>query len=479
MYQVVACLPTISKRVQTLFMTKNQSSKISIRFISLGCAKNLVDSEIMHGLMLKDNFEVLPEDADTDVGVVNTCGFIEASKQESINTVLELARSKQTGKLKLLVMAGCLSQRYAEELPKLLPEVDAFIGTGDFTRLSELIHEKLAGSEQKVFVRAPTMDLPRMDLPRVHSTPSHYRYVKISEGCSHRCSFCAIPMMRGTLQSRTPNDILSEIESGVKNNVKEFNFIGQDLNEYGRDLKERSSLYELLKKTGEIKGDFWMRLLYMYPLQFPDRLVSLIKDHPHIVPYVDIPLQHINDAVLKSMNRGSSSRYIHRLIDKLKTEIPNIVLRTTFIVGYPEETDAHFGELLKFVRETEFDRLGVFTYSVEEGTPAATLTREIPDHVKQNRYDVLMRTQQEIAFRKNKAMIGKKVKVLYEELASVEDQEKNPNISGVGRYFGQAPDIDGDTFLIFKNSKKTPAIGNFVDAKIKEVSGYDLIAEVM
>ncbi len=451
-----------------------ENKAVSVRFISLGCAKNLVDSEIMQGLMKRENFKVV--NGPSDVGVVNTCGFIEASKQESINTILELGEEKKKGNLKLLIVAGCLSQRYAEELPQLMPEVDAFIGTGDFQGLTKVVREKLSGTAERNFIRKPTMELPSMDLPRVHSTPSHYRYLKISEGCSHHCSFCTIPLMRGGLKSRTVEDVLNEMREGVSVGVKEFNLIGQDLNEYGRDLPKRDSLFNLLSQMEKIEGDFWIRLLYMYPLQFPDKLIGLIKNHPHIIPYVDIPLQHINDRILKSMERGSSSRYIHRLLEKLKKEIPDIVLRTTFIVGYPGETDAEFGELVQFVREMEFDRLGVFTYSHEEGTKSATLGKQISQKIKEERRETLMLTQQNISLQKNKKLIGKEFDVLYE--GPVAEEEKSPGVIGVGRYYGQAPEIDGETLITSDDLSLKPEIGKKFKVQITEAREYDLVGKI-
>lgn len=450
-----------------------QVSKKSVRFISLGCPKNLVDSEIMAGGLKREDFDVKNNNEATDIGIVNTCGFIEDSKQESINAILELAEEKKKGNLKLLIVTGCLSQRYKEELPKLLPEVDAFIGTNDFSQLSHIIDSKLSGSKKRNFIREPK-DLPTVDSPRILTTPKYTRYVKVSEGCSHACSFCTIPLMRGGLKSRELSDVTAEIQRGVNEGVREFNLIAQDLNEYGRDLAKRGSLHHLLENIKTIDGDYWVRLLYMYPLQFPDKLVTLIKNHPHVIPYVDIPLQHIHDDILKSMKRGSSARYIHRLINKLKTEIPNIVLRTTFIVGYPGETEKHFAELMKFIREMEFDRLGVFTYSQEEGTSSSLLKRQIPKKTAQERRDALMILQQGISKKKNSALIGKNIRVLYEGIASDVPPEAPVPIDGIGRYYGQAPEIDGEVFL--KNLPTSVKPGDFIEAKVSQALPYDLVA---
>lgn len=448
------------------------ATKPSVRFISLGCPKNLVDSETMAGLLAQGSFEVKPSDSDADVGIINTCGFIEDSKKESIDTILELAREKKAGRLKLLVVTGCLSQRYATELPKLLPEVDAFVGTGDFSRLASIITEKMGGTKKRNFIEKPS-ELPSAENPRIHTTPFYTRYVKISEGCSHTCSFCTIPLMRGGLKSRMSHDVIQEVKNGVDQGVKEFNLIAQDLNEYGRDLQDRDSLFNLLQKLGEIPGNFWLRPLYMYPLQFPDRLISLMKDHPHLIPYVDIPLQHIDDAILKSMRRGSSSRYIHRLISKLRNEIPGIVIRTTFIAGYPGETKSAFAKLLKFVEQTEFDNVGVFTYSEEEQTRAAKLARAVPRELRIERRGLLMEAQQKIAAKKNRARVGEKLQVLFEGSSTEE------GFWGKGRFYGQAPEIDGLVWLRKPSSNQAiPERGDFVEVTVAGSTDYDLIGEI-
>ncbi|MBI2339472.1 MAG: 30S ribosomal protein S12 methylthiotransferase RimO [Deltaproteobacteria bacterium] len=460
-------------------------SKTTVRFISLGCPKNLVDSEVMAGQFINERFTVVPSDSASDVAVVNTCGFIEAAKQESIDTLLAIAGEKKKGNLKLLVAAGCLTQRYSKELPALLPEVDAFIGTGDFSRLALVIHNKLGGDRKRNFVEYPK-DLPAAVTPRVYATPAYSRYVKIAEGCSHSCSFCIIPKMRGPLNSRPLDDVVEEIRRGCDEGVREFNLISQDLNEYGRDRRpapmgsvagaggqagaiEGTSLFSLLTKIADLPGDFWVRLLYMYPLQFPDRLIELIRDHPHLCKYVDIPLQHIDDAILKSMRRGSSSRYIYRLINRLKEKIPGIILRTTFITGYPGESDGAFEKLVQFVKETEFDRLGVFAYSDEEGTPAFDLKAQVPKKIREERRDYLMEVQQKISLKKNRAYVGRTLRALYE---GPSDQNEYP---GSGRFYGQAPEIDGE--ILTRKRKAAP--GDFVDVKITDAFEYDLLGEIV
>jgi len=442
--------------------------KTTVNFISLGCPKNLVDTEAMIGILNKDDYSIVAPDDNSNVTIINTCSFVEDAKKESIDTILEVIEKKKKGGCQLIVITGCLPQRYIKELPTLLPEVDLFVGMSDYPNLSHLIQDKLSGKEKKSFVHNKRF-LPDHLTPRVQTTPFYTKYVKISEGCSHLCSFCTIPFIRGELISRTPDDICEEIKEGVKNGVKEFNLVAQDLNEYGRDLKTRSSLYKLLKKLEDASGDFWIRLLYMYPLQFPDKLVELIAHHPHIAKYVDIPLQHISDRLLKMMKRGSSSSYIYRLLNQLKTNIPDIALRTTFIVGHPGETESDFEKLKSFLKEIEFDRVGVFKYSNEEGTSSYDMADHVEEEVMDERLHELMCIQKEISLKKNKSLIGKTVKVLFEG----ESQESE--LLYQGRTYGQAPDIDG-VVLIRSGSAK---IGSFCDVKIVDAFEYDLLGEIV
>ena len=409
--------------------------KKKVCLVSLGCPKNLVDAEMMLGQYKKDGFEISTDPAISDVIVVNTCGFIEEAKRESIEKILQMSRHKETGRCQKLVVSGCLSQRYKDELSREIPEVDLFLGAAQI--------------------------LPDPDLPRIQATPSHYTYVKISEGCSHSCSFCIIPAIRGRLRSRPVDSIVREVREGVGRGVKEFNLIAQDLNEYGRDLKNKTNLTKLLQTLDRIPGDYWIRLLYMYPLEFNDRLIGAIRDGRHIVKYVDMPLQHISERILLSMRRGSPSRYVRQLLGKLKKQIPNIALRTTFLVGYPGETEGEFSELCDFIAEIEFDRVGVFKFSVEEGTTAAEMTDQAPDAVKQERYDRLMSLQQKISLKKNRKLVGKTVRVLCEGL-------------GVGRLTTQAPEIDGITSLVGKGL----VAGRFIQGKIIGADPYDLKVRV-
>lgn len=429
-----------------------------ICLISLGCPKNLVDAEMMLGFLKKDGFDFTARPEEGDVIVVNTCGFVEDSKRESIGQILEMAKYKEEGRCKVLVATGCLSQRYSEQLSREMPEVDLFIGTGEFDKLSGLLREKLG---TRVLVTSRQI-LPDPDLPRILATPKHYSYLKISEGCSHICSFCIIPKIRGGLKSRPIGSIVREVRELVDRGVKEFNMIAQDLNEYGRDLKNGSDLAALLVELNRIEGDFWLRPLYMYPLEFTDELIGVLRDGEHIVKYVDMPLQHINERVLLSMKRGSPSRYVRQLLAKLKKQIPEIAIRTTFIVGYPGETEEEFRELCDFVTEYEFDRVGVFKYSIEEGTAAAELPAQLPAELKEERHHRLMSLQQKVSLKKNRALVGKEFKVLCESPSQ-------------GRLSIQAPEIDGITYL----SGASPQTGEFVSAKVVEAHEYDVIAELI
>ncbi len=443
-------------------MTTPDSKKVCL--ISLGCPKNLVDAEMMLGFLKKDGFDFSTDPAASDVIVVNTCGFIEDSKKESIGQILEMARYKEEGRCKVLVASGCLSQRYSQDLAKEMPEVDLFVGTGEFDKLSGFLKGKFP--DTRVMVSREQI-LPDPDLPRVLATPPYYSYLKISEGCSHICSFCIIPAIRGRLKSRTIDSVVREVRELVGRGVKEFNLIAQDLNEYGRDLKNGSDLAKLLTSLNAVPGDFWLRPLYMYPLEFNDRLIDVLRDSDRIVKYVDMPLQHINERVLLSMKRGSPSRYVRQLLSKLKERIPAIAIRTTFIVGYPGETEEEFQELCDFVSEYEFDRVGVFKYSIEEGTTAAMLEGQLPQEVKDERHHRLMGLQKKISSKKNKALVGKIYRTLCEG-----PMPESPGFYRA-RLANQAPEIDGITFLSGKNL----APGQFVSAKILKSTDYDLIAE--
>jgi ribosomal protein S12 methylthiotransferase len=450
-----------------------EASPKKVCLVSLGCPKNLVDAEMMLGFLKKDGFELSTDPKVSEVIVVNTCGFLEASKRESIGQILEMAKYKEAGRCEVLVASGCLTQRHGEELAREMPEIDLFIGTGEFDKLAGFLRERFTrrgGVTPPLHDRVHVSDhqiLPDPDLPRIQATPRHYAYTKISEGCSHICSFCTIPSIRGRLKSRLIDSVVREIEEGAARGVKEFNLIAQDLNEYGRDLKNGTNLAGLIEAIDRVKGDFWVRPLYMYPLEFNGRLIGALRDSKHVVKYVDMPLQHISERVLLSMKRGSPSRYVRQLIGKLKKEIPQIALRTTFIVGYPGETKAEFRELCDFLSEVEFDRVGVFKFSIEEGTAAATLPDQLSQEVKDERWDMLMSLQKKISRKKSKALVGKTLRALCEG-----EMPDNPGFFRA-RLASQAPEIDGMTLIAGRDLPR----GEFVDAKILKSGDYDLIAE--
>ncbi len=444
--------------------------------VSLGCPKNLVDSELMLGSLRQEGFEWTLRPEEAEVLIVNTCSFIEGSKSESIDKLFEMAEYKQNGNCKVLVSTGCLSQRYGDEMQQGMPEVDLIVGTGEFDRLGALLKKRFPEAEglrpQIEAGSAPLYGtfrhiLPDPDRPRILATPPHWAYVKVSEGCSHRCSFCIIPKIRGTLQSRSTQSIVGEVEGLIASGVKEFNLIAQDLNEYGRDLSDGSSLAGLLRRLDALPGDFWIRPLYMYPLLFNDELIGVLRDAQHVVKYIDMPLQHISESVMRSMRRGSPGRYVRQLLSKLQKEIPDLVLRTTFIVGYPGETEADFQELCDFLQEVRFDRVGVFSYSQEENTEAATLPNPCPESLREERRHRLLELQQGISREKQQSMVGKTVRIL------VEGPSEESEWVLTGRFFGQAPEIDGITYLA--ETEADP--GQFIQARVTEAHDYDLVAE--
>lgn len=437
----------------------------SIYFVSLGCPKNLVDSEVMLGLLAKDGFIFVTDPAQADIIIINTCAFIEDAKKEAIDIILEMAEFKKKGRCKILAVTGCLPQRYESELESLMPEVDLFVGAGEFNKIVKLINEF---ESRKIEVGKPTYIYDH-ETPRIRTTPPHAAYIKIAEGCFHPCSFCVIPQIRGGYRSRELGSIIEEAQTMIDSGVKEINLIAQDTTAYGRDLKDGSDLPKLLRRLSEIEGDKWIRFLYAYPHNFPDDIIMVMKDYAEVCPYLDIPIQHINDRILKSMNREGNSAEIHKLIEKLRHEVPNIFLRTSLIVGYPGETDEEFHELLDFVSWAKFDHLGVFNYSEEEGTKAAKLEGKIPTKIVKQRHDQVMRLQQEISFDKNRRQVGRVVQVLIEG----ESEESGGLMQA--RHMGQAPEIDGQVYIKEGHAR----IGDFAMVKIKEFDAYDLTGDIV
>jgi len=424
--------------------------------ISLGCPKNQVDAEQMLGVLSKSGFEITGRQAEADVIVVNTCGFIESAKEESIEAILEAARMKKTGCCKKVVIAGCLAQRYKEELLKALPEADAVIGTSEISRVGDLCIETLSQQGPVLEIAKPSLVY---GLPRLSTTPKHYRYLKIAEGCGNRCSYCAIPLIRGNFQSRPVASILDEAKSLADEGAKELILLAQDSTAY-RDKK--TDLAVLLKKLTRVRGIEWIRLMYAYPGRISKEVMTVMAGEKKICDYLDIPIQHFDDAVLRAMNRRGTSDDIRRTIDQLRKRVPGIALRTSLIVGFPGETEAAFKRLLAYVKEAEFDHLGVFTYSPEEGTVAYALKQTVPTEIAQERFGRIMQAQAKISLKKNKKLIKTKQRVLID---SMED------LVLIGRMQTQAPEIDGVVYL----SETEAKIGSFVDVEITDATEYDLM----
>ncbi|MFZ3230167.1 MAG: 30S ribosomal protein S12 methylthiotransferase RimO [Pseudobdellovibrio sp.] len=452
--------------------TQPQALK-KVHFISLGCPKNLVDSEIMAGTLMKDGYEVVADAEGADTVIVNTCGFVEDSKKESVQRILDMAQLKQEGKINKIVVAGCLTQRYKDDLVSGLPEADLFIGSGEFQNIAKILKDNQAGDKKRTFFNLPTF-LQESTTPRVNSQPKHRAYLKISEGCMKRCAFCAIPLIRGNLQSRLIPNIINEAKLLVASGVEELIIISHDFTDYGWDIKRKNneaveSPIELLRQLGQVDGVRWIRLLYLYPDGISDEMIELIKSNPKFVKYFDMPLQHINNDVLKSMNRKMTREEIVSVLTKIRKEIPDAVIRTQFIVGFPGETNEQFEELLKFITEQRFDRVGCFKYSPEEGTPGGKMENQIDEAVKDFRHDALMEVQQNISRDKHKAFVGKTLKVVVEGLSDETD------LLLQGRMSQQAPEIDGVVLINDGQAK----IGQFVNVKITDSMEYDLIGEIV
>jgi ribosomal protein S12 methylthiotransferase len=448
-----------------------QSKKV--HFISLGCPKNLVDSEIMAGSLLKDGFEIVGDHADADTVIVNTCGFIEDSKKESIQKILEMGDLKQEGKLKKIVVAGCLTQRYKNDLVEGLPEADLFIGSGEFQNISSILKNHGEGEKQRTFFNLPTY-LQESTTPRVNSQPGHRAYLKISEGCMKRCAFCAIPVIRGNLQSRTIENVVKEAKELVAQGVKELIIISHDFTDYGWDLRRKNpeakdSPIELLRALDKVEGVEWIRLLYLYPDGITPDMIELIKISEKLVKYFDMPLQHINNGVLKRMNRKMTREEIDTVLMNIREQIPDAVIRTQFIVGFPGETEEEFEELLAFIAEQKFDRVGCFKYSPEESTPGGKMPNQVDEDVKQRRFEAVMEVQQNISREKHRAYVGKTIQVLVEGLS------EETELLLQGRMSQQAPDIDG-VVLINDGQART---GDMVQVLITDSMEYDLIGEIV
>jgi ribosomal protein S12 methylthiotransferase len=546
---------------------KSNDRPLRVGIISLGCAKNLVDAEIMLGALLKDGIEITNDDAQADAVIINTCSFIDSAQEESVDTILEFAEVRAAkNRSQSLIVSGCLSQRFRDELPKLLPEVDAFMGIDQVAQVSEIVRQAIARRAEKLSTAskskaqsqkpkivkrlaqlnksripaklkiqnsklktdfAPLLDvsarptfIPDFATPRFRLTPRHFAYVKIAEGCNHPCSFCIIPRMRGSHRSRQQADIVAETKALIADGVKEINLISQDSTYYGLDLRPKSlqtatgravsspekfsaviqslpahstTICSLLRELNSLKGDFWIRLLYTHPAHWTDELIQTLAECPKVARYVDIPIQHIHENMLQRMRRETSQQYIVDLIKRIRAGVPGITLRTTFIVGFPGETGASFNALLDFIHETKFERLGVFTYSQEDGTLAGKMAGQIPDKIKKRRRELAMAAQHKIARQISASFVGREIKVLVEGKAN-DDQLRQANVFSwehglirefktqnsklktqnyfVGRGEADAPDIDGRVYV----RGKLP-VGEFARVKIVGHTDYDLIAE--
>ena len=435
-------------------------------FISLGCAKNLVDTEVMLGILRDHGIELTPEPAEADILIVNTCAFIESAKEESITTVLSMADYKESGKCRSLIVAGCLGQRYGQKLLDEIPEADAILGTGSWQRIMEAVDETLKGN--RVVIAGESEIIYDARMPRIMTTPTYTAYVKIAEGCDNNCAFCAIPMVRGHYRSRKIEDICAEVRNLAQQGVKEINLIAQDTTNYGRDLYGEPSLARLLRELCKVDGIHWIRSLYSYPRFFTDELIETIASEPKVCKYVDLPLQHAHNSVLKSMHRPDTRESVEALLQKIRERIPGVTIRSTFIVGFPGETDAQYQALRQFIEEQRFDKVGVFTYSREEGTPAYDMANQVSEEVMQERYHDLMSLQCKISEEVNQALEGKELEVLVEGR-----DEEQPDIA-CGRSYREAPEVDGQVY-IEGDADSQP--GDIVRVRIVQGFTYDIVGE--
>jgi ribosomal protein S12 methylthiotransferase len=440
----------------------------TVALVTLGCPKNQVDSEVMLGQLAQAGLRVVEDPSRADALIVNTCGFVDTAKEESINTIIELGEFKKSGACRALIATGCLTQRYQGELLNELPELDAIVGTGDFPRIVEIVRSRLDvdGNAPRSWFEHPTF-LYDAATPRRRIGPRHWAYVKISEGCDKRCAFCAIPSFRGDLASRTVESVVTEARQLAAEGVREINLIAQDLPAFGMDLGRKGELIPLVRALGGIDELRWIRLMYLYPHKLPAGLIDLFVEEPKLVPYVEMPIQHIDDRILRSMNRGGNSAEIRRTLDAFRERVPGVAIRTSFIVGYPGETEREFEHLARFVEEQRFDRVAVFTYSMEEGTAAAALGDPVPADVKAARRQRLLDLQLDIAQEKGEALVGSRRVVM------IEGPAQDDQFALEARLATQAPEIDGVVYL----SEDAGEPGDFVEIAINEVLGYDLIAE--
>lgn len=444
-----------------------------VGFISLGCPKNLVDSEVMMGQLRVKGFEITPDAEEAETIVVNTCGFIESAKKESVEAILEAVQLKADGKAKRVVVAGCLVERYRDELMKELPEVDAFIGTNQINDIVTVAKPNGKSLPILPIGNKTATYLYDESTPRILATPNYMAYVKIAEGCDRPCAFCFIPQMRGSFRSRRFGSIIKEAENLAEQGVKEVVLIAQDSSRYGEDLGEVDALPQLIKELCRVDGIEWVRVMYTYPTHISDSFLDVIANEPKAVNYLDMPLQHASQKILKLMKRGGNRKSLEKLIERVRRHVPNIAVRTTFIVGFPGETEEDFEELMTFIRNVEFDRVGVFTYSDEEGTDAYKLKNKVDAKVALQRQKRLMKEQSKISKRRNKRLVGKTVRVLFE------GESKETDLLWEGRMETQAADIDGVVLINDAPEDFLPVRGKFVNVEITEAHEYDLVGHIV
>ena len=443
---------------------------IKAGFVSLGCVKNLVDTEVMLGLLQDGGVELIDDPAEADILVVNTCGFIDAAKEESLQTILQMAEFKKTGRCRGLIVAGCLGQRYQQELLDEMPEVDVILGTAAWGRIQEAVAAALEG-RRALFIDSLTT-LYDEKTPRISTMPSYSAYVKVAEGCSNCCTYCVIPSVRGAFRSRPIESVVEEVRHLAHKGVREINLVAQDTTSYGKDLYGQPNLVALLKELAVIDGVEWIRLLYCYPRYFTDELIAYMASEPKICRYVDLPLQHIHDGVLQAMNRRDRQADIDLLLQKIRQAMPDVVLRTSFIVGFPGETEEQFAFLEQWLETARFDHVGVFTYSQEEGTAAGAMAEQVPEEVKQERYHRLMALQSKISEEINRSLEGRELEVIVTGL-----DETRPEVI-LARSYREAPDVDGQIY-VETSGQDGLKVGDSLKVRIAQGFSYDLVAEIV
>ncbi len=436
-----------------------------VHFTSLGCARNLVDTEVMMGILLQEGYELTADSREADFLVVNTCGFLEASREESLSTIGELMHEKKKGAK--LIVAGCMVQKHKHEIQKRFSDIHYFLGSGDVEKILEAIRAGEAGEA----VTTAKSFLQWGEVPRQTSTPKHYAYLKIAEGCAKRCAFCIIPTIKGPLRSKSIDQVMKEFQVLLNQGVFEVILIAQDLGDYGKERKESGGLENLLREMLKVKKNFWLRLLYLYPDEITDDLIAIIKSDRRICPYLDMPIQHINDEMLKAMRRKTSKQEIISILLKLRREIPEIVIRTSLMVGFPGETEDQFQELISFIQEYPLDNVGIFKFSSEAGASAAKFPHQVPEEEKERRYQMLAQVQMAQVNARSDHFIGKKFDVI------VEGYHRESNLLMRGRFYGQCPEIDGE--ILINDGRKVTAFGKVYEVEITDAHGYDLIGRVL